>query len=161
MKKTLVIYYSFEGSTKKLAETISSELNADIMEIKPVNERQGKGFSKYFWGGSEVVMGKKPELLPHEKNIDDYDLIIVGSPIWAGNYSPPIKTILEGDYIRNKEVVYFYTHDGGPGKTESKAKAVIEKNNVYIGAKDFLNPSKKMESVLEEAKKWASSLISE
>ena len=55
MSKVLVVYYSFEGHTKKIAEKISQNLNADILEVKPKNEKKSSGFSKFLWGGSQVA----------------------------------------------------------------------------------------------------------
>jgi len=46
-KKILVVYYSFEGSTRLMAETIAHELKADVLELKPVKDLQSKGFMKY------------------------------------------------------------------------------------------------------------------
>ncbi|KOA18696.1 flavodoxin [Clostridium homopropionicum DSM 5847] len=73
MSKILVLYYSFEGSTKKIAEIIAKNIDAKLEEVKPVNELKSKGFSKFIWGGSQVIIGKKPKLLPIGVNLDDYD----------------------------------------------------------------------------------------
>lgn len=159
MSKILIAYYSFEGSTKLIAETLSETLKADIMEVKPVKEMKSKGFGKYIWGGSQVIMGKKPELAKLTKDIKEYDIILIGTPIWAGTYSPPIKTLLEGNYIEGKKVAYFYCHEGGAGKALEKAKAVIEKKNTFIGAKDFVNVKKDKEQSVEEAKEWSEELL--
>lgn len=58
LSKVLVAYYSFEGTTELIAKTIAEIAQADILSIKPVNELKSKGFSKYFWGGSQVFMKK-------------------------------------------------------------------------------------------------------
>ncbi len=147
MGKILVAYYSFEGFTKQIAETMATHINADILEIHPKKEIKSKGFGKYVWGGSQVMMGKKPKLCPFDKQIDDYDIILIGSPIWAGTYTPPIKSLLEEGFIHNKKVAYFYTFDGGAEKAEEKAKSVLEKQNSYLGAMGFLNPKDKRENM--------------
>lgn len=159
MSKILVVYYTFEGSTKSIAECIAKHLNADLLEIKPVKELKSKGFSKYIWGGYQVVMGKKPEIMPLNKNLKDYDIVLVGTPIWAGTYAPPIKTLLEENYIKGKKIAYFYGHEGGHRRAIDKAKVVIEKNNTFIGAKDFLNPKKNLDKCSKDAKSWAEQLI--
>lgn len=154
MDRILIAYYSFEGNTKFIAEALAKCLEADLMEIKPDKEIQSKGFSKYIWGGTQVVMGNKPKLVPFTKNINDYDMILVGTPIWAGTYAPPVKTLLEGNYIEGKKIAYFYCHKGGPGKAEEKAKSVIEKKNVFVGAKGFLSPTENKEISIDEVNKW-------
>ena len=54
--KTLIVYYSYEGNTKIIAETIGKSIEADIMELKPEKEMTSKGFMKYVWGGRAAVM---------------------------------------------------------------------------------------------------------
>ena len=66
--KTLVIFYSFEGSTKFIAQTIANEIGAELLEIKPEKEIVSHGFMKYVWGGKQAVMKEKPALLPFDKN---------------------------------------------------------------------------------------------
>ncbi len=78
--KILVVYYSFEGSTRFLSEHIAKELSADILECKPIKDLSSKGFSKYLWGGRQFFFfKKKSDLESFEKNIDDYDAIILGT----------------------------------------------------------------------------------
>lgn len=62
MSKVLILYYSFEGSTKKIAEYLANNLQVDIKRVEPVNELKSKGFSKFLWGGSQVIMKKTPEI---------------------------------------------------------------------------------------------------
>ncbi|XMB87227.1 flavodoxin [Mycoplasmatota bacterium WC44] len=154
MSKIIVVYYSFEGSTKRVAEYLAQHLDADLMEVKPESELKSKGFSKFIWGGYQVFMGKKPELTPLTRDLNEYDTVFVGTPIWAGTYAPPIKSLLEGDFIKGKQVAYFYCHEGGHRKAVEKAKRVIEIHNEFIGAKDILNPKRDMESCLKDVRNW-------
>lgn len=154
MSKMLVVYYTFEGTTKRVAEAIAEKTASDIMAIKPVKEIKSNGFSKYFWGGSQVVMGKKPELVPFSKAIDDYDVIFVGSPIWAGTYAPPIKTLLEEDFIKGKKVGYFYCHEGGDGKAAEKAKKAIEKKNDFISALGLIAKNMNDDELSDKIEHW-------
>jgi flavodoxin len=155
MAKTLVLYYSYEGTTKKIAEIIAKELGADIEGIKPVKEMKTKGFGKYFWGGSQIVMKKTPELKSMSVNPGDYDTIFIGTPVWAFTYAPPVKTILETGILMNKKVAFFYTHEGGSGKTEENAKAAIERENEFIGALSCVNVTKEFVTLKPEVAKWA------
>jgi len=50
MKKP-VVFYSFEGNTKLISESIAEAIGADLMEIKPQKEMRSKGFMKFVWGG--------------------------------------------------------------------------------------------------------------
>nr|WP_300005272.1 NAD(P)H-dependent oxidoreductase [Tissierella sp.] len=148
MSKSIILFYSFEENTKKVAEFLSKELNIPSEEIKPVKDLKSKGFSKYFWGGQQVIMNRKPDLNEIKANLDDYDTVFLGSPIWAGTFAPAIKTLLEDGILKEKKVKFFYTHDGGPGKAENKIKEAVSINNTFVSAyglarvKDGLEPLK-------------------
>jgi len=155
MSKTLVLFYSYEGSTRKIAELIASALNADIEEIKPVKEMKSKGFAKYMWGGSQVVMGKQPKLNPLNVDLDDYDTIFIGTPVWAFSYSPPIRTLLKNGYLKDKKIALFHCHEGGPAKTEENARAAIEKENTYLSAMSCPFVAQKYEELKPQVIAWA------
>ena len=106
--KNLVIFYSLEGNTKLIASTIARAINADVLELKTKKKYSDKGFKKYFWGGKSVIFKEKPELLEVNKNIEDYENIIIGTPIWVGTYAPPLNTFLKNNKIEinKKENVY-------------------------------------------------------
>ncbi|HWT75129.1 MAG TPA: hypothetical protein VN258_10480 [Mobilitalea sp.] len=79
--KILIVYYSLEGNTELIAQKIASYVNADVLRLIPKKEYPSSGFKKFFWGGKSVVFGEKPELETYHVNIDQYDKIIIGTPI--------------------------------------------------------------------------------
>jgi len=153
--KAIVIYYSFEGNTKLIAKEIAGAINAHLAEIKPEKEIESKGFMKYIWGGSQVMMKKRPKILPLDINIDNYDVIYIGTPIWAWTYAPPVGTFLDTYNISNKKIALFSSNEGQNGKTFSHFKEKL-KNNTFLGEIDFFAPlkSNKDESI-RKARDWA------
>ncbi|MBY9021719.1 MAG: flavodoxin family protein [Candidatus Lokiarchaeota archaeon] len=79
--KILIVYYSLTGNTRFIAECIQEILKADLQEIKPKKDIKPKGAMKYFWGGYKATMKKKPSLEPIEKDPNNYDVIIIGTPV--------------------------------------------------------------------------------
>ncbi len=155
--KTLVVYYSYEGSTKLAANKVAESLGADILEIKPVNEKKTKGFMKYVWGGRAAVMKHKPTLEPYEANIADYDLIIMGTPVWASTYAPPFHTFLFNNSLENKKVALFCCHEGSPGKTFTHFKKNLQNSDV-LGEYDIRKTYEDSEVKLQNIADWAKSL---
>ncbi|MCD4671269.1 MAG: hypothetical protein K8R77_01285 [Anaerolineaceae bacterium] len=154
MTKTLVLYYSYEGSTRKIAELIASTIDADIEEVKPIKEMKTKGFAKYMWGGGQVMMKKRPELKPLNVNLDDYDTIFLGSPVWAFTVSPPISSLLEKGCLNGKQIAFFHCCDGAPAKTEEHAKAAIEKENSFLSAFSCINVPGNYEELKPQIIAW-------
>ncbi len=134
MKKSLILYYSYEGNTEKVAEMLKKRLDCDIESIKPVKEMVSKGFSKYIWGGAKVFMHKKPELVSISSDIESYDTLWIGTPVWAFTVSPPILSLINMDAVKNKDIYFFYTHEGGPGKIEEKIKKLLDPSNTVKSA---------------------------
>ncbi len=131
--KAAVIYYSMSGNTRYTAEEIAKRLNADIIEIEPVKAYPDKGVRKFFWGGKSAVMGDTPELMPYEFNADLYDTVIIGTPVWASCFAPPIKTFIqENKNIKDKKLAVFTCFSGGG------ADKAINKMKKEIGVEGFV-----------------------
>lgn len=153
--KTLVIYYSFEGNCEFVAKQIQSKMKADILRLKPKKDLKSKGFSKFVWGGSQVIMNSKPELEPIHVNIEDCDFIIIGTPVWASTYVPAINTFFNEYSINDKKLAFYCTFSGGAGKTLTKLKNHFNENQI-VGEMGFLNPMKNNSIV--EIDQWVSEL---
>ena len=114
--KTAIVYYSLEGNTEFVVKLISEKLNADIIRLEPLKEYPKGNVSKYVWGGKSVVFGEKPKLKPYNFDADKYDQLIIGTPIWASSYTPPIKTFLSQHKINEKKIALVTCSSGGDVK---------------------------------------------
>lgn len=158
--KKLVVYYSLEGNTRYIAENIASEIGADVLELKPVADIKNSRFTKYLWGGRQVVMGKKPELEKLSLDPLDYDAIFIGTPVWAFSFSPAINTFLSGFEIRGKKIALFCCNGGSKGKTFANLQERL-KDNILIGEIEFMEPIKGEAAKATQAREWARKIIGE
>ena len=69
-KKVLVVYYSYDDSTKTIAEMIADETGADLFELVPLEESGGKRV-KYMWEGESVIMNPNPRLKAIPDKMED------------------------------------------------------------------------------------------
>jgi flavodoxin len=156
--KTAVIYYSYNGAGVHVAEILRAELNADIFKIETLDSKKRKGVSLVFWGGGQVVMGKKPPLKPLSVNISAYDLIILGTPVWASSPAPAIVSFLSTNSIAGKKIALFCCHAGGMGEALNKLKAMLGGNTI-IGEIDFKNVANMDKAELKQKiADWAKTL---
>lgn len=126
--KTAIVYYSMSGNTKFAAEKIAEKINADIIRIEPVKAYPDQGAEKFIWGGKSAIMREKPQLQPYEFKAEQYDRIIIGTPVWASNFAPPIRTFIhENKNIAEKNLAVFTCFSGGG------ADKAIDKMKKYIG----------------------------
>ena len=118
MKNTLVAYFSATGTTKHKAQMLAEALNCDIYKIEPKNPYTSADLN---WhdkkSRSSIEMDDKssrPEIIDNNPNIENYDVVFLGFPIWWYTAPTIINTFLEKYNFENKEVVLFAT-SGGSG----------------------------------------------
>lgn len=105
--KILVVYYSKTGNTRKIAQELSVKLKADIDEIKEARKR---GFLGTWLKGTRQAMKEKSSQVTFSKNPGDYDLVVLGGPIWAWNLIPPLRGYLEQNKDKIKKLAFFVTY---------------------------------------------------
>lgn len=152
--KSLVIYYSFEGNTRFIAEAVAREIKSDVLELKVKNDIKTKGFLKFLWGGKQVLQKKTPDLLPFDKNPEDYEIIFIGTPVWAFTFAPALRTFFKDVKLKNKKIALFCTHEGSAAKTFDDMKKELENNDI-ISENDFADVLKNPQQNSLDAKLWA------
>ena len=113
--RSLIAYYSRTGKTKRVAEAISDSLGADIEEIIDIKNRDGiRGF---LLAAKDSVTKRFTQIKPTQRDPALYDLVIVGSPVWAFTVTPAIRTYLAENKDRFKKIAFFCTQDSaGAGR---------------------------------------------
>lgn len=111
--KTLLIYYSYTGSTRKIAQKIAEEQNAEVLELKEVKKRSKVG--AYIAGSFAAMRHKKANLEPFDTYWETFDKIIIAMPIWAGSPAPAMNNIIE-HLPKGKEVELYFVSGGGDSK---------------------------------------------
>jgi flavodoxin len=92
MMKVLVAYYSRTGRTKAASRLVSEITEGDLEEIKEVSDRSG--ILGYLRSGLDGKTRRYSAIKEPSHDPSRYDLLIVGTPIWAGNISSPMRTYL-------------------------------------------------------------------
>lgn len=116
--KVLVVYYSRTGNTGLVAEAIAESLNSNVEEIKDKRDRTGA--IGYLRSGYEALFKKLTEIQPINKNPEEYDLVIIGSPVWAGRLSSPVRTYMTEQSRKIKNTAFFATCGINSGKIFSQ-----------------------------------------
>ncbi|MBA4687461.1 MAG: NAD(P)H-dependent oxidoreductase [Candidatus Galacturonibacter soehngenii] len=141
--KAIIVYFSLEGNVKFVAEKIKKQLNADMLCLTPKKEYPTGKVSKFFWGGKSVMFNEKPKLESYQFNKEDYDVIVIGTPVWASSYTPPIKTFLSENDLSGKSVAFFACQSGNDAsKCFEKLKNEL-KNCQVAATLALVNPAKK------------------
>ena len=110
MKTTLVVYYSRTGTTRMVAESLATLLEADIEEIRETATRRGM---MGFLGGCKDSMLDKPAELTSSHSTEGRSVIVLGMPVWAACPPPAVRAYLGMVDLAGKTVCGFCTHRGG------------------------------------------------
>lgn len=134
MSKKLVAYFSASGVTAGVAERLAKAAGADIFEIKPVVPYTNADLD---WmdknSRSTVEMkdpGSRPEIAEKLSNMEDYDTVFIGFPIWWYVAPHIINTFVESYDLSEKKIIPFATSGGsGMGKTVEVLKKLCPNAN--------------------------------
>ena len=155
MSKKLVAFFSCTGTTKKVAENLSKAIGGDLYEIVPTKLYTNADLN---WtdktSRSSLEMNDKnsrPEIATKVSNMEDYDTIFIGFPIWWYVAPRIINTFLESYDFSGKKIIVFCTSGGsGLGTTVADLEKSISSDTEIIEGKHFgVNTS------IEELKEWA------
>lgn len=158
----LIVYFSYTGNTKMIANRIQEKLNCDILEIKTVvpysedydtvvNDEQNSESSNHL-----------PEIQKNNVDLSKYDEIILGTPVWWYRPVPAIRTFLTQNDLSGKTIKPYATNAGWIGRTFSEIKKlcpnskVEEGLNIVYDAGDYR--TRELITSLDEIDNWINSL---
>lgn len=117
-RRILVAYYSRTGNTRDVAEYARATSGGDILEIKTVSPYPTEYKATTVQAKQELESGFKPPLSTTIPDMNNYDVVFVGSPCWWGTIATPVISFLSACDLAGKTIVPFMTHEGsGFGRT--------------------------------------------
>ena len=106
----LVVFYSLTETTRRVAQALAEELGAELEEIRCPKYRPG--FFGFWQAGYASWRSKIPEIGPPEHRRSDYDLVVVGGPVWGWNACTPVRAYLMREAARLPAVAFLVTVGG-------------------------------------------------
>ena len=107
-KQILVAYFSHSGTTERVAAALSEETGADLFEISPQEEYS----NVYMQSNSEIRSNDRPALSDTVENMDEYEIVFIGYPVWWHATPAPVNTFLESYDLSGKLIIPFCTSGG-------------------------------------------------
>ena len=104
-RKVLVAYFSYSGTTRNVATALSEETGGNLFEITPQD-----GYSNVYTQSNREIRGnQRPALAGTVENMDEYDIVFVGYPVWWHATLAPVNTFLESYDLTGKLIIPFCT----------------------------------------------------
>lgn len=143
--KSLVAYFSAKGTTAKVAERLAAASGADLFEIKPMVPYTAKDIN---WKNPlarcnrEKVGGRDVPAASKVENMDHYDLIYLGFPIWYYGAPNVINTFVKSCDLSGKKIALFATSGGSDmGRTADKLRPYMSEGAEIVGARLLNDPT--------------------
>lgn len=158
MKKNLVAYFSCTGTTRKVAENLAKVTDGDLFEIVPSEPYTSNDLNWHDKNSRTSIEmndeNSRPTISRKLDNIDDYDTIFLGFPIWWYTAPRIINTFIESYDLSGKTIVIFYTSGGsGLGNTISDLKRTCKDNINFVPGNRFTRSTSE-----NDLKSWVDSL---
>lgn len=143
--KTLIVYYSYTNNVEKIVNDLSRQIEADVIEIEPAEKGLDYVANNYAIGSAQIAAIKNnpddadsyPAIDAVNVNLEDYDCIIIGAPLWWSQMAAPLQTFLfhNGKEMVGKNIgLIVSSSSSGISGVEADAQRLIPDGN-------FLNPS--------------------
>ena len=172
--ETLIIYYSRTGKTRLICKTVQKHLNADLLEIKDLKNREGT--LGYLTAAFDAIFNRHSPIEPEKIDFSSYQSIIVASPVWNWKISTPIHTFFDANKFDGKKVVLItnanihimkyeqYDEDASfvkrflkdyiRGKKKAARSVFMTGSGEYVGHYHLETKEKTDEEIIEETLKY-------
>lgn len=164
--KTLIVYYSYTNNVHKIVRDLQTQIDADVLRVEPAEEGLDYAANNYALGSALIAAIRNepanPDSYPAIKtsinNLDEYDTIIIGAPLWWSNMAAPLQTFLftYGSKMANKRIgLIVSSASSGINGVEADAKRLIPEGNfmstsLWIRSSQTANCHSMLSNWLEE-----------
>lgn len=147
----LVVYYTRTELTKKVSQVIAKQKDAKLLEVVDKQNRQGA--FQFMKGALDAMRNKKTEIEYETINLDDYDTIYIGTPVWASKPTPAIIKFIEQNDFTNHDVVTFstMTSNGGESTTNIMNESIKQKGGNIIKSFSIITKNTDIEQLTNDA----------
>lgn len=123
-RRALVVFYSRTGTTRRVASDLASLLSCEVIELFDVQDRAG--ITGYLRSLRDVLFPRRTSYGPPLDALTDYDLVVIGTPVWAGSPSAPIRSFLLDHAAELRQIAFFGTCGGrGLERTFRKMREIV------------------------------------
>ena len=153
--RSAVFFYTWDGNTRYLAESISAALSIPSVALEPDKSDQDTELAHYVWEDKHITIPKAPRLRPVDIDPVRLDLVFLGGPIWKGSSAPPLTGFLQQYEFSRIKFALFCSYSGRiGGYFQQLSKALI--GNKVLGTIGFREPlNKRNASSQGEIAAWA------
>lgn len=148
--KTLIVYYSFFGTTETIGKNIQHHMGADIVKLRAV--RPYNLLTLYTNGVLAARCRRERAILPLEVDVSSYERIVLLTPVWVARPVPPVVAFLRNYDLTGKTVYAVAVNTGKTENVEDILKNEIESNGAILGGVTLIQCTTERMNALREDK---------
>ncbi len=164
--KTLVVYYSYTNNIERIVNELKKQITCDVVEIEPSEKGLDYAANNYAIGSSQIAAIKNnpddassyPAIDPVDVNLDEYDTVIIGAPLWWSQMAAPLQTYLfkNGAKMAGKNIgLIVSSSSSGISGVVSDAQRLIPEGkflepNLWIRSSQVSDSSARIEQWLKD-----------
>ena len=157
--KSLVVYYSHTGRTRAVAEMIAAAVSGELEQIAEIGVVR-KGFMGFLRAGRGAMRKEKSEIEPPKKRPADYDLVLVGTPVWGWNLVPAVRRYLSTVDLAGKSVGFFCTMGtNGDVRTFASMRELAPTSHILGQLAVTQSESREREALQKRIVTWTQELL--
>lgn len=150
--KAITIFYSYSGTTRSAAEAVKAACGGDLIEVKPKGTYSS--LSAYTLGCLRALREEGEPIDPEIIDVSAYDLIVIGTPVWAWKATPPINAAIAAIRgCKGKRAVLFATCGASAKETLPALRRALEAKGVevageFVFTKQEIEKGKKIDALI-------------
>ena len=131
--KTLIVFYSLTGGTKRIAEMVQEKTGSDLCEVKTQRTYDPDMWKAWDEAQKETASGLLPKLAGQLPDLAGYDCIILGGPVWGWTISNPLLAYIKQSDFTGKKVAAFWTFYDHDEKYDEDVRKECKEATVVAG----------------------------
>lgn len=157
--RSAVFFFSWDGNTAHLAQSISTTLSIPMISLEPEKVQDPEDYVHYVWEDKQIAYPRLPRLRSIDVHPGDFDLVFLGSPIWKGTVAPPILSFLDTFEFSRRQFALFCSYSGRIGGYFRLLSKLLVGNEI-VGTLGFREPlTRGKEESAEEVAAWAREMV--
>ena len=126
-----ILYHSYSGNTRRIAKRVKVACGGDLIEVMP--QKKYNALTVYVLGGYRAMKGRQDPIEQKKIDVAGYDMIVVGTPVWAGKPTPAINAAIAAlKGCEGKKAIIFATCGSKVGETIDIMKKALEAKDVKV-----------------------------
>jgi|GEM_PF-2143440 len=154
-----VVFFSYEGNTRRIADDLVEDLDATAIPLTVTDT--GDDPEIYTWRNHVIHVSQTPTIRHPEFEPEEYDLIVLGTPVWSGSISPALRSFLDSQEFFRRRFALFCCYERRVGSALSDIRDRLAGNTIVDEARFCTTERYAASMTRDRIREWARTLCAD